>query len=599
MKYFIYCRKSSEDEERQALSIESQLQELRQYASKNKLTIVQEFTESKSAKKPGRELFNQMLEEIETGKADGILAWQPDRLSRNSVCGGKIIYLIDQGVIKDLKFPSYHFENTPHGKFNLSIAFGFSKMFIDRLSEDVKRGIREKVRRGEFPGPAPQGYINNLRTHKIEADPVLFNPVKELIEKYADNEIELPEIRNKLFQAGAKAKTGNPLSYSTIKRMLMNPFYTGVFKLKGELYPGTHPQMISKSTFTKIQKRLERQPRKVDWSKKTKNEKNFLFKDLAKCGECGYSITHEFHKKESGKTFKYYRCTHRSKTQECTQLSYLREEDLAEQVKVLADLISIPDRWYERFKIQNEEEKQVELKSQQINLKNKEEELTATEKMLEILLDLRLEGEISTEEYKLKKNSLINKQAELKAQIEEISKHGSSRFEPMLEFLEIAHRAYRSVQQNDFIEMKKILQKTSLNSSILNKKLEINFLSPFHLLTKVRLQTESDSSHDKLNLNSTQQTQVKSAIADVSRRHSLMPHQHSTGCEPRSGEQCEACVASRAYWVPMSEMSDAKWQGMRDSNPSSQNCFAILLLTTGDSVNIINNRLVSPSCHAS
>lgn len=513
MKYFIYCRKSSEDEERQALSIESQLQELRQYALKNKLTIVKEFTESKSAKKPGREVFNQMLEEIEAGKADGIVAWQPDRLSRNSICGGKIIYLIDQNIIKDLKFPSYHFENTPHGKFNLSIAFGFSKMFIDRLSEDVKRGIREKVRRGEFPGPAPQGYINNLRTHKIEANPELFTVVKTLIEKYADNEIELPEMRSKLFQAGAKSKSGNALSYSTVKRMLMNPFYTGVFKLKGELYPGSHPQMISKNTFDKIQKRLEKQPRKVDWSQKTQNEKNFLFKDLAKCGECGYSITHEFHKKKSGKAFKYYRCTHRSKNHECTQLSYLREEDLADQVKFLTDLISIPDEWYEKFKILNEKDRQAELEFKLANLETKKEELVDLEKMLATLLDLRLEGEISTEEYKLKKNSLIDKRAELKAQIEGISTHGSARFEPMLEFLETAHRAYHSVQENDFTEMKKILQKTSLNSSILNKKLQINFSSPFHLLTEVRLQTESDSSHDETNLDSVQETQVKSATA--------------------------------------------------------------------------------------
>ena len=87
MKYFIYCRKSSEEEERQALSIESQLQELREYAEQKGLMVVKEFIESRSAKKPGRPIFNQMLEAIERCEADGILAWQPDRLSRNSVDG--------------------------------------------------------------------------------------------------------------------------------------------------------------------------------------------------------------------------------------------------------------------------------------------------------------------------------------------------------------------------------------------------------------------------------------------------------------------------------------------------------------------------------
>ena len=77
IKYFIYCRKSSEDEERQILSIEAQLAELREFAMQNGLFIVREYTESKTAKEPGREIFNQMLSEIEKGNAEGILAWHP------------------------------------------------------------------------------------------------------------------------------------------------------------------------------------------------------------------------------------------------------------------------------------------------------------------------------------------------------------------------------------------------------------------------------------------------------------------------------------------------------------------------------------------
>ena len=72
--HFIYCRKSSEDEERQVLSIEAQLTELREYAKQQNLFVVKEFYESKTAKEPGREIFNEMLGEIEKGVASGILA---------------------------------------------------------------------------------------------------------------------------------------------------------------------------------------------------------------------------------------------------------------------------------------------------------------------------------------------------------------------------------------------------------------------------------------------------------------------------------------------------------------------------------------------
>lgn len=111
MKYFIYCRKSSEEEERQALSIESQLIELREFAQKEGLMVVKEFTESRSAKTLGRPVFNEMLDAFEKGEADGIISWAPNRISRNSVDGGRVIYLIDQNIIQDLKFPTYIFDS--------------------------------------------------------------------------------------------------------------------------------------------------------------------------------------------------------------------------------------------------------------------------------------------------------------------------------------------------------------------------------------------------------------------------------------------------------------------------------------------------------
>ena len=88
-----------------------------------KIEIVASFTEAKTAKKPGRIVFNQMIERMESGEAQGILAWHPDRLARNSIDGGKIIYLLDTGKILDLKFPSFWFENSPQGKFVLNIPF--------------------------------------------------------------------------------------------------------------------------------------------------------------------------------------------------------------------------------------------------------------------------------------------------------------------------------------------------------------------------------------------------------------------------------------------------------------------------------------------
>src|SRR3989344_1524913 len=138
MKYIAYCRKSTDEKDKQVLSIEAQVAELQEFAKREHLDIVEVITESKTAKVPGRQQFEKVLKIIETDHIDGILSWHPDRLARNSIDGGKIIYLLDIGKLKDLKFPSFWFENTPQGKFMLSIAFGQSKYYVDNLSENVK-----------------------------------------------------------------------------------------------------------------------------------------------------------------------------------------------------------------------------------------------------------------------------------------------------------------------------------------------------------------------------------------------------------------------------------------------------------------------------
>ena len=144
MKYFLYARKSTDEPDRQILSIEAQITELKEFAERENLEIKETFVESQTAKIPGRPIFNEMIKRIKSGEAEGILAWHPDRLARNSIDGGQIIYLIDTSKILSLKFPTFWFDPTPQGKFMLNIAFGQSKYYIDNLSENVKEVCAKK-----------------------------------------------------------------------------------------------------------------------------------------------------------------------------------------------------------------------------------------------------------------------------------------------------------------------------------------------------------------------------------------------------------------------------------------------------------------------
>jgi len=157
-----------------------------------------------------------MLKRIEAGEAEGVLAWHPDWLARNSVDGGQIIYLVDTGVIKELKFPTFWFDPTPQGKFMLSIAFGQSKYYIDNLSENIKRGHRQKLKNGLWPQMAPLGYLNNKETKQIYIDKEKAPLIKKAFELYATGKYTLKEIRKIINNLGLRGRKGKLLSVSKL-----------------------------------------------------------------------------------------------------------------------------------------------------------------------------------------------------------------------------------------------------------------------------------------------------------------------------------------------------------------------------------------------
>ena len=219
-KYFLYARKSSEDDDRQVMSIEAQLCELREFARKENLEIASEFQESKSAKTPGREVFGEMMTRIEAGEAQGILAWHPDRLARNSIDGGRVIYAVDTSKIVSLRFPTFWFSPTPQGLFMLQVAFGQSKYYSDNLSENIKRGVRQKVRRGEWLNLAPFGYQNNPRIRNIEPHPVNSKIVVCAYEEYARGTHSFVSLGAFLADLGVVSRNDTPLAKVSIKRLL-------------------------------------------------------------------------------------------------------------------------------------------------------------------------------------------------------------------------------------------------------------------------------------------------------------------------------------------------------------------------------------------
>jgi len=500
IKYFLYARKSSEPEERQAMSIESQIAELTEFAHRENIKIVETFIESKSAKIPGRTEFNKMLERIYASKEPiGIISWHPDRLARNSVDGGQIIYLIDIKKICSLKFPTFWFEPTPQGLFMLQVAFGQSKYYSDNLSENVKRGIRQKLRRGEFGRKAPLGYLNNSKTRNIEPDLLKAKIVQKLFKEFAEGRYTLDSARHQLSFWGVMCKNGKPYTPYMVHRVLTNQTYLGLIEHVGEYHEGSFQPLISKAMFEAVQKKLNERGK----PRTSKIAHNFVFKGVFKCAECGGQITAQFGKGNGG-TYRYYRCT--KKFGPCEQ-GYLREDLLVGQLKEQLNNIALSNIWAENML------KEIEIwaKEEQFNAKsfsqNLEIKFKAVELKMDNLVTAYLDGEVEKDNYLKKKEEILREKTDLNLKKIDFGKNGKNWVEPLRDWVKTAHHAGKLTSSDaDFNDLKACLEKVGSNRLLRDKKIGFELLPPYQEIAIYKgfersspaeaglLKTESDKS---------------------------------------------------------------------------------------------------------
>ncbi|KKR70395.1 MAG: Recombinase [Candidatus Woesebacteria bacterium GW2011_GWA2_40_7b] len=492
MKYIGYCRKSTDEKDKQVLSIDQQISSLKEFAKKDKLEIAEFVTEAKTAKDPGREKFAEVLKKIEAGEAEGIVSWHPDRLARNSIDGGKIIYLLDTGKLKDLKFPTFWFENTPQGKFMLNIAFGQSKYYVDNLSENIKRALHYKLKKGIWPTKAPPGYSNNLKTREIDIDPIKSKIIKKAFEMFADGNVSFVEIARFLKKFGMCGRTGKLMKIDQLKKVILtNPFYIGIMKYGGEINQGKHKLFISKDLFNKVQKQIT----KIERPRYKGN--HFAFSGLARCGECGAAITAEKHtklyKNGNSQTFIYYRCT--KKLIPCSQ-KYISEQELEEQMRKNVLKLALPDSWQNDWENWLEKDKISEQKKSEANIKNLELEIKNLEIKLNLLLDGYLDGTIEAETYKAKKNELFEKKLALEDKIVRIKEKGSSWLEPFESFINQAFQAEKIVSdKNNPEELCSFGKSAGSNFNLQNRQISftpnLGWDSVFFLCARFRSRTPS------------------------------------------------------------------------------------------------------------
>jgi site-specific DNA recombinase len=361
-RYFVYARKSSEDEDRQVLSLDSQEMTLSELAARFGLKIAETFRESHSAKAPdARPIFAEMMDRVKRGEARGIVCWKLDRLARNPDEAGRIIGMLQRKEILHIKTQEKDYY--PEDNSLLSyLEFGIANQYIRDLSNNVKRGLKTKLEMGWYPSRAPLGYLNSITREKgnneIIPDPDRFNQVKQMWAMMIKGTHSVSEIHQiatdkwKFKTRDSKHIAAKPLALSMMYRIFTSPFYYGWFeypKNSGNWYKGKHTPMVSEDEFNEVQKRLGR------YAGKPKLQTHeFAYTGIMACGNCGAAITAEEkwkrYKNGTSCRYVYYHCTKR-KDKNCPE-KFIEEKQLEAQIDFILQKFQISEAykdWAIRF----------------------------------------------------------------------------------------------------------------------------------------------------------------------------------------------------------------------------------------------------------
>ena len=407
---------------------------------------------------------------IENPESDRLLA-------RNSIDGGRIIYLLDQGVIKNLKFANYTFENNSQGKFMLQIMFGQSKYYSDALSENVKRGNRTKAEKGWRPNQAPLGYLNDPATKTIVKDPVHFPLIRRMFDLiltgcHTPREIAIIARDEWGFRTPKRKRIGGvPLAMSSVYHMLTNPFYAGTLIWDGQAYVGKHEPVVTHDEFARVRQLLQ-QP-----APRRPQRHQFAFTGLIRCGSCGLGVTAEHKVNRFGSHYTYYHCSKRALGPRCAEPS-IEVHEMEAQIAAFLRSLTIPPAIEAWVCAEMQNASLGDLEAEHARQKSLERLLREIGGQLEQLTGLRLRGLVDDAEFLGRRSKLQEERLRLQERLT-VDNQGQEWFEPFREVISFSNRAADWFVAGGDDAKRTIFQTICSNPILSGKILSIEAPKPF------------------------------------------------------------------------------------------------------------------------
>ena len=480
-----YARVSSVEQEKEGFSIPAQQDLLRDFAEKNNIKIVKEFSEAETAKDVGRHKFKEMLQYLKKNKdITTILVEKTDRLYRNFTDyveldvdkTGYTVCLVKEGTVLTANSPSH--EKLVHGLKVL-----LSKNFIDNLREETQKGRLKKVQEGYFISYVPYGY-KKLNKKDTVINPQTSKFVKRAFELYAEGNISLKNLAKKLYDEGFIYTPSHPkISTGHLGKMLQNECYIGFIRHRGKLYKGKHPSIVSKQLFQKAQRAF-----KKDGKPDTRCGHTFLYKGMMKCAECGCAITSEIKKNK----WIYYHCTGNS-PQPCSQKKqYIKQEEIDLQVDEAIKRVVIDEKLADYINSLLEES----YKDMQIDTQDKHDYyVTEIKKMntrKDKLLDMYMDGDISKDVWAKKTQEIDTQKALLENQLKSMKQSSEQFIDNGKNIIECSRQAYNLYKQQTVEEKRRLLNVMFDSITVENRTVKYTYKKPFCYFAKCDLNNVDD-----------------------------------------------------------------------------------------------------------
>lgn len=489
LRCFIYCRKSSEAEDRQVLSIASQTAELEALAGRCDGQIKQIFTESQSAKEPGRPVFNDMMQRLKSGEADAVLCWKLDRLARNPIDGGIVIWAVNQLGIKIIT-PSQTFQKNDETVILMWIELGMAHKYVIDLGKNVTRGLKTKVNLGWKPSLAPIGYLNErspLGIATVVEDPERFPIVRRMWDLLLTGHYSVANIlRIATNQWGLRSRDrrkrpGGPLHISSIYKLFTEQFYAGMFeypKGSGRTYKGAHEPMVTPEEFDRAQRILRRDDRPRP------KTHQFTFVGLIRCGECGAMVTAEekWKHQKNGNThhYIYYHCTKR-KFPDCPQGS-IEEKSLLRQIESFLLALSVSSSFCEWSLLFIDELAKTEDQDRSEDIKTLENRSQELDRSIEELTRMRYRLLITDAEFERERSMLDVERSNVTDAMEKASRLAGQWQDQVRHVYTMMESLHDRFVKGDSTVKRSILSEIGSNLVLKDKKLIIEATKPFVLV---------------------------------------------------------------------------------------------------------------------